>query len=187
MIILFTVNDNAPDESQFAAFYEKYKNKVMRYSLSFVADRYDAEEVAQETWLTLWQRFDDFPPGDEEAIKAFMLVIIRNKSIDVLRRRETRKAVIADVKLDDADYLLGTNDTTLFEVCKNETAETVSECLDSLDEKYRSVLILFYFSDKSVKEISSLLKISKQNVWKRLERGRNLLANAIKKKGGIIL
>ena len=45
----------------------------------------------------------------------------------------------------------------------------------ALPEKYKSAIILFYYNDYTVEEISKTLKISKSAVKKRLQRGRDIL------------
>jgi len=50
------------------------------------------------------------------------------------------------------------------------------EALSSLDEKYRSVMILFYSEGYHIDEISSILKLPQSTVKTRLQRGRKKLA-----------
>ena len=45
----------------------------------------------------------------------------------------------------------------------------------ALPQKYKSAIILFYYNDYTVEEISKTLKISKSAVKKRLQRGRDIL------------
>jgi RNA polymerase sigma-70 factor (ECF subfamily) len=52
----------------------------------------------------------------------------------------------------------------------------LKDALSSIDEKYRSVITLYYLGEYSTKEIASMLHIPKSTVTTRLQRGREQLA-----------
>jgi RNA polymerase sigma-70 factor (ECF subfamily) len=59
--------------------------------------------------------------------------------------------------------------------------ESLRGCLDILDEKYREVLVLKYFEDKSYDEISDILKISPGTVATRLNRAKEKVKKEMEK------
>ena len=60
----------------------------------------------------------------------------------------------------------------------------INSFIDLLPEKYKTVLILFYFEKLKTAEISELLSINEATVRKRLERARSLLKNKMEEYNG---
>ena len=64
---------------------------------------------------------------------------------------------------------------------KEELQYDLSEIVNALPEKYKTIIILHYYDDMKIKDISSVLKISEPAVKKRLERARNLIKEIIER------
>ena len=56
----------------------------------------------------------------------------------------------------------------------------VLQCVLSLEEKYRTIIHLYYYEDYSIKEIASILSLPRATVGTRLSRGRNILKTMLK-------
>ena len=76
-----------PEETaRFSDYYQEYYPLILSLARSQVTDRHMAEVVAQETFVTAWERFDVFqvsenPPG-------WLVMVARNKSREALRDRK---------------------------------------------------------------------------------------------------
>jgi RNA polymerase sigma factor (sigma-70 family) len=64
-------------------------------------------------------------------------------------------------------------------VLKDREDEFLSKCVLSLPVKYREVIILFYYEEMSINEISSLLDMKQNTIKTRLKRSRDLLKNLL--------
>lgn len=62
---------------------------------------------------------------------------------------------------------------------ESETVEIVRNAVNNLDEKYRAVVVLYYFNGFSVKEIANMLDIFEGTVKSRLFKARRLLKGKI--------
>lgn len=60
-------------------------------------------------------------------------------------------------------------------VCEKEDPSGLYEAVKSLEEPVRTVIVLFYLQGFSIREISSLLKVTQGSVKTRLYRGRKML------------
>jgi RNA polymerase sigma-70 factor (ECF subfamily) len=58
---------------------------------------------------------------------------------------------------------------------ESETPYDVWEAVQKLDEKYRALIVLYYYEDFSIKHISEILSMPQNTVKTRLSRGRNKL------------
>ena len=65
---------------------------------------------------------------------------------------------------------------------KDDEIYIVSRIVKELPEKYRSVIVLHYYNSLSINEISETLKISSDNVKKRLERARKMIKSKLEEK-----
>ena len=70
------------------------------------------------------------------------------------------------------------------EVMKKHQGSSLKEIVWGLPVHYREIIILHYYEDFSVKEITELLKISENTVRTRLRRGRELLKQELKEEAG---
>ena len=84
------------------------------------------------------------------------------------------KLVVKHITLDEISEI--TSDTA-----ENNLHHEVFSVLSQLDEKYKSVILLHYLEGFSIKEVSSILKISESNVKMRLVRGREMMKVIITK------
>ena len=79
------------DRAAFVALFEHFAPRVKTFMLRSGASEATAEEIAQETMLTVWRKADSFVPGSAGAA-AWIFTIARNLRIDALRR-ERRNAL----------------------------------------------------------------------------------------------
>ena len=77
------------DKDALGELYERYVRAVYSLSFKIVADRVVAEEIAQEVFISAWQKADTFNPGLAKAA-TWLLSIAHHKSIDYKRRLSER-------------------------------------------------------------------------------------------------
>lgn len=63
------------------------------------------------------------------------------------------------------------------------TSVMMEKAIAGLEENYRNVIILYYYEDFSVKEISKILNLSVMNVKQRLSRSRKMLKEILSERG----
>ena len=106
--------------------------------------------------------------------------IVHNETIDEIRRR--KKVLYWPLETDFWGMFESKTDIEK-ELSEKEMSEWLDSCVGELSEKYRSILVLYYFEEKSYKEISEILRISVGTVGTRLNRGKKLVKNLCDKKG----
>ena len=107
----------------------------------------------------------------------------------VIRNEEYEKYWLIRVTINYCKNKLKSKKETYLDyetIDKNETKQTTSinsmiyEKICNLQDIYKSVIILYYYEDMSVKQISKILKISESAVKMRLKRGREELQKEVK-------
>lgn len=128
----------------------------------------DAEDAAEEAVYQLFKRTKSFE--SEEHCRAWLIRVTVNASLKILRRRKRYS--------DNAEEL--EKITSQFEYPEqSELFIAVSE----LAEKYKAVILLYYYENMSAEEISKTLKISVTAVTTRLERARKQLREKLERSG----
>lgn len=128
----------------------------------------DAEDAAEEAVYQLFRRKKPFE--SEEHCRAWLIRVTVNASLKILRRRKRFS--------DSAEEL--EKITSQFEYPEqSELFLAVSE----LEEKYKAVILLYYYENMSAEEISKTLKISVTAVTTRLERARKQLREKLERSG----
>lgn len=178
---LSLIDDNI-DKLHFNDLYDKYKIEVMQFANSLIKNYHDAEDVSQEAWLVIARRFNELRLENDGSIKAFLMRIVKYKSIDIMRKKDRISSYT--LELDSSiDNIQTDDDTVLLTICQKESEETIYKCINSLDEIYRDVLSLYYLNQSSPKEIADFFSMDIRAVRKRIERGRVMLINLLKEKG----
>lgn len=138
-----------------------YSGSILRLAFTYVRSRADAEDVAQEVWLTYMRKAPAF--HSEASRRAWLMQVTANRSKDHLRaarRRRTRPLS------DELSYLPA------------EDAALIHYVM-SLEEKYRIPIHLHYYEGYSIEEIAALLHAKPATVGTWLSRGRAMLKSKI--------
>lgn len=156
---------------EFNEKYALYKNTIYSIAYTYVHNVTDADDITQDVFMKYLNSNDIFQTLDNE--KYWIIRVTINACKSYLKKYWKR-----NVLLDD-DYI---NRLPSEDISSKEKTD-VFEYVFRLPHKYKEVIVLFYYEDLSIEEISKTLKITNSNVKKRLERARNILRGKVKKDG----
>ena len=137
-----------------------YRPIIYRFAFSCTGNRFDADDVVQDTFLKLYQHKKGF--ASEEHKKAFLLRVASNKCKDLFKSAWFRKRTPLDENIPAND-------------CFSKSENILREYVLRLKPNYRAVIYLFYYEGYTVSEIANILKMSETAVTTRLSRARNEL------------
>jgi RNA polymerase sigma-70 factor (ECF subfamily) len=174
-------------EKDYGAFEElvkRYEGKIYGHSLRLLANREDAEDVLQETFLNAFRALSNFR-GDS----SFSTWIYRIATNNALMR--LRKSARGQRELDDelpppesmkkqalASHILSPKDAIL----EKEVIKELDKAVERLPEKYRSIFLLRDVEEFSTEKTAEILGISEAAVKSRLHRARLFLREALLRK-----
>ena len=168
----------AGDGSAFTPFVEIFQTKIFQYTWLMCGQREDAEEVAQETLMRVFESFDQL--RDPAQVKAWVFRIAKNYCL--MKRRKSVFAPARELSLDELHPSHDGDGQTLqvpdlgerpdAAMLRGELGERLERALRALPESYRSVVLLRDVEELSTAETASILEISEDNVKQRLHRGR---------------
>ena len=137
-----------------------YSKSMLNAAYSLLGSVPDAEDAVQDAFVKYIQKAPDFKDADHE--KAWLLRVTINISKNMLKASGRKNLPIQE----DIPYKQNNNE--------------VLQCVMSLEEKYRTIIHLYYYEDFSIKEIASILSLPRATVGTRLSRGRSILKTMLK-------
>jgi RNA polymerase sigma-70 factor (ECF subfamily) len=146
----------AGDVRAFEAMYDRHANLVFSLAMRVTRNPRAAEEVTQDAFLTLWRSAANYD-GRRGTLKTWLLSVVRNRSIDWLRRERRHRL---DRAIDDvlADRLEAAERTDEQAVAREEASQT-RQALLGLPSEQREVIELGYFAGLTQTEIASKVGI----------------------------
>jgi RNA polymerase sigma-70 factor, ECF subfamily len=155
------------DCAAFVALFEHFAPRVKTYALRSGASAATAEELAQETMLTVWRKADMFVPGSTGAA-AWIFTIARNLQIDALRR-ERRNGCKFDIDTEMAvESRVDGQLTSESQVAATQLEQCVRKAMGRLSNEQLRVIELSFFDEKAHGEIAEQLRIPLGTVKSRL-------------------
>ena len=171
------------DQSAFEQLVKLYEKRVLALTTRMCKNPADAEEAAQEAFLSAWQGLPFFR-GD--ASFSTWLYRLASNACVALRRPEGRLHNAAGPSLNDEEAQLEVPDTAPSPQERAEQAELreqIEAGLQALTPDHRQVLILREMHQLSYDEISQVLDVDVGTVKSRINRGRKQLRNFLLSSG----
>ena len=162
----------AGDERAIEALVRQYETGVFRLALSIVDDPIEASEVTQETFIAALKALRTYQ--DRSSFKAWLYKIAFNKSRSHLRKQkilERLRTTLTTIFQAEVQKASSPEDA----IINNEKEIAIWNSLGKLDERHRVVVVLRYFHELSVAEISEILSINEGTVHSRLHTARERL------------
>lgn len=165
------------DREAFADIVDAYKDKIYQLGYRMLGNAHEAEDIVQETFLKVFANLEKYDPSHK--FSTWIYRIGTNLCIDRLRKRKSVYSLDAEVAggegSDGYSMLAGKDDTPEDQAMLSETRVQIRNAIEELPEKYRSVVVLRYFHDLSLQEISHILGMPVTTIKTRVHRGREYL------------
>jgi len=167
----------AGNEDAIESLIREYETGVFRLALSILGDQAEASEVTQETFLSALRALPFYQ--EKQSLKAWLYTIALNHSRSHLRKRkiiERLRSTLTSVFRVEAKKQASPEETAI----QNEKEVVIRHSLNQLDERHRIVLVLRYFHELSISEISEILSVNEGTIHSRLHSAREKLRDALK-------
>lgn len=147
-------------EQEFNEKYYLYKNTIYSIAFSYVHNTTDADDIVQDVFMKYLQSNTSFQTLDNE--KYWLIRVTINTSKSFIKKAWKQKVSLNDEIIDKTPQ-------------KDKREDSMFEKVYNLPHIYKEVIILYYYEELSINDISKALKLSISAVKKRLERARNIL------------
>ncbi len=130
--------------------YREYHGKVFSYIRSKINNPQDAEDLSSEVFLKVYEKLDTFDET-KASFSTWIYTITRNTLTDYYR---TMRVLV------EVPETISDEHCVEDEICNAEMLENLANGLEELDKRERDIIILHYYSGKTLREISERLSIS---------------------------
>jgi RNA polymerase sigma-70 factor (ECF subfamily) len=168
-----TPRATVPDLADLEALYDAHHRQAIGLAFRILGDMGDAEEAVQEVFLSAWRSGHTYDPS-RGSTHTWILSMVRNRSIDVLRARRRRPVQPLAEGVDPPD----TTDVPA-QAASNVDAATARAALDMLPPEQKQVIELAYFGGLSHTEIAAQLAAPIGTVKGRIRLGLDHLRVAM--------
>lgn len=148
----------------------EYGDSVFRMCFLYLKDYHLAEDATQETFIKAMRSYDSFLHNSKE--KTWLIRIAINTCKNVMRTRWFRFPMI---DIEEQQHLDTHN--TIDELIEKDS---ISNAIMSLKRNDRELIILYYYQELSVKEISFIMNKKENAINQQLRRARKKLKDYLK-------
>lgn len=145
------------DASAFDALVGELWAQLVRYAARFFGSAEDAQDIAQEAFVRLWEQRARLDPA--HSIRAYLYQIARNLAINETRRRETFGRIAAR-QVEPAPR----SPTPATDLDEAELRAVVRDAIDALSPRRREAFVLAHLQGLAYKEAAEVMEISPQTV-----------------------
>ena len=147
------------DRAALRGLYDATAGRLLAIVQRMLDDRGMAEDVIQDTFVTVWQRAAQFPQLRTSPL-AWLTTIARHRAIDVMRRRrpETSLTWQDDDGQEHQHDVADDSGTPLDRLQDRQEDGRLSHCVGTLDEAPRQAVLLAYYEGLTHEELAARLK-----------------------------
>lgn len=154
------------DKDYFCECIRQCENSMYRLAMGILKKEPDAEDAMQDAILKAYRNLDQLK--DRSKFRPWILSIVHNCSIEYIRKRKNV------IDIEEEQWIAAPEPSV-------DTASKISiwEAVQKLKIPYRTVIILFYYEDCSIIQISEITNTNVNSIKSQLSRGRKMLAKLL--------
>ena len=168
------------DEAAFKVLFNDFYSKLYYFVLEFVPLKDVAENIVQDTLVTLWNKRNELK--DDSNLTSYLFTVAKNNALKKLREKKYSQKLFSNAidvgELDLNVETLSTVDTSVYAFMDIE--QIIQETLASLPPQCRKVFELSRFQEMKNREIAEELDISIKTVEKHISKGIKTFKVALK-------
>ncbi|MBR3109092.1 MAG: sigma-70 family RNA polymerase sigma factor [Clostridia bacterium] len=172
-LVILAMEDDV-DRAYMTRLYREYRALMLKTAWEFSRDMDTVDDIVSESCIALIRHLGQLKTMEKGAIRAYIVITVRNKAIDDLRRQKLRQKIFVSMDEDTVDSVAG---PTAFERKLNlrQEMDAVKEAIAALPAAEQDVLRLKFFQHRTDKEIAGHMEISETQVRALIKRARRRL------------
>ncbi|QVY67594.1 RNA polymerase sigma-70 factor [Polaribacter sp. Q13] len=170
---ILAINIKKDDEKAFKTLFDRYYKKLVDYSFSFTHNLQEAEDIVQQTFITLWTNRKKI--NTEKSIKSYLYRITQNSYIDTYRKQKHKESFFDEIKERALSNRINDDDDLI-----EQRISKLKIVIESLPEKCKEILKMNKFQGLKYKEIADQLDISVKTVESHMHTAFKKIRKAFK-------
>lgn len=168
------------DSAALMSLYDRHRGVAFALAYRILSDAGAAEEALQDAFMQVWRRADSYDPERGSGFRAWLLKIVHNRAIDLLRRRSG--AAHSAIDLETVEFIPAGTDVQR-DVTSRLEREEVRSAVAALPPHQRDTIALAYFDGLTHQEIADRTRTPLGTVKGRLRLGLQKLAESLTEAG----
>jgi RNA polymerase sigma-70 factor (ECF subfamily) len=157
------------DITAYEALFKNFYQPLCQYAYTFIQDRDDAEEIVQNTFLSIWEKRDGL--NIQTSVKSYLYAMVRNAALNAIKHVKVKTAYAA-MEMAVAESSV---EAVSRVVVANELERRISLALEKLPTQCKAVFMLSRFEDKKYAEIAEELQISIKTVENHMGKALRIM------------
>jgi len=162
----------ARDAAAFTLLVKRYLQTIVTFARRYTSQKADAEDVAQETFMRVWQHASNWRDGDNASVRSWIYRISYNLCMDLLRRRNN------STPIDELDLSCVYQQQPDAKMEQQQQMTLLGNSLRQLPVRQYTALSLQLSDALSYQEAASAMDISLQAYESLVARARRTLKKA---------
>ena len=156
------------DGNSFEFFFRQYYASLCYFANSILHNEEEAKDIVQDSFVKLWD--SQTITERSETVKSFLYTAVRNKCVDVLRKKKViQKATLQLVRNNEDDF------EYFDEVAFAEMIRQLDGYLSELPSKVQEIIKLYYLDEKKYHEIADEINSTPEAVRKQKARALKII------------
>ena len=171
------------DQRAFEALYRQTSAHLYGVALRIVRDPSAAEEILQEAYVSVWHHAGSYDAAKSQPV-TWLTSIVRNRCLDQLRRRDLDTVTLTGDGEDAPEFDVADDAPTPAELLvRGAEAQSVRECVDTLEAGPRQAIALAFFQGLSHAELAAQMREPLGTIKSWVRRGLERLKRCLDSAG----
>ncbi|MFT6826789.1 MAG: RNA polymerase sigma-70 factor (ECF subfamily) [Roseivirga sp.] len=167
-LLIIRCQDN--DEVALKLLWKRWQPKLLKWSFDFIKDSDDAQEIAQESWMSIFSNLNKLK--DPSLFRFWAYKIVQRRAADWIRKAQRDRKGLEEIKLTYTE--VDAPDT------KEDQVSGMLLAIHALADHHQQILRLFYLEKTPIKVIAHLLDKPEGTIKSSLFYAREQLKKQLK-------
>ena len=170
--------ENHEDKDNFLEIYFKYKKTMYNIAFSYIKNHHYCEDAMQIAFTGIAKNMGTIQKLNEEKQEIYILKSIKNAALNILQQKNLASNNV--YSMDDQFNELSSEEDIVENAIEKELVKEIITFIQSMDEKYRDVLSLYFLHELNFREIAIALDKPVSTIKDRFHKGHKLLVEKFK-------
>lgn len=158
----------------FGILINRYEKKMTRYAGRVLNNKEDIQDVVQEIFTKAYININSFDV--KRKFSSWLYKIAHNEIVNVFKKNKRRYSLpLLNLDIFFPQYAKDSTQDIGREMDRKETKAMIDSCFDTLENKYKEPIALYYLEELSYQEIADIMQIPTSTVGVRIKRAKKIM------------